>query len=161
MDTSSMNPLVKSLVSTPAGRVFFEDRVFSYTWEQAAWLSDYEVLICLDDGRKIQISDSDEKLGIVYLASDSGSELSNIMVPLKEGEPDPKGIPDEASTKKNVFTALQPIFESVNNDITDPDDLDFCRQIFNSPAAQLRAIQKEGSLLAARKAILRDIFQIT
>jgi len=86
--------------------------------------------------------------------------MFSIVVPLSDDEPNPVGIPDEANVKASAFDAMRPLFEAVQQNKVDPDDIELCRQIFSSPEAMLRTIQREGGLDAARTVILRDMFRI-
>lgn len=142
------------------GRVYFNGAVHNATWSYPSWLSSYEVLVVLDNGRELQISDENEQLGYAYREPDSGMEMTNIMVILEPGEPDPVGIPTQAEVTQKAFDAMRPVFESVARQETDPDDLDYCRQLFNSQAALLRTIQRTGSLAGAHAAILKDVFRL-
>lgn len=155
-----MGEIKSPLPASGRGRIFHDGAVHEATWNHAAWLSDYEVLVTLADGRSLPVSDADERMGYIYLAPDSGTQMTNIMVLLAEGEADPVAIPDKQTVAGTAFPAMQPVYESVSAGNTDPDDLDFCRQIFTSPEAMLRTIQREGSLDAARRAILRDVFRL-
>ena len=154
--------LVAKLRQSEAGRVFYNGQVHRYTLSKSPeWAEGYEFALILDDGSEVIVSDAYETMGFVYRAPDSGDQMTNMLVPLDDGEPDPVGIPDEKDLSQTCFPALQPIFESVQQGNTDPDDLNFCRQLFSSPEALLRTIQKEGDIDKARTAILRDFFRIT
>lgn len=142
------------------GRVYFEGAVHNATWSCPAWLSDYEVMVILENGRQLQVSDENEDLGFIFREPDQGLEMTNIMVLLGPDEAEPVGIPDQSEIAKKAFEAMRPIFESVARQETHHDDLDYCRQLFTNQAALLRTIQKTGSLASAHAAILRDVFRL-
>ena len=153
--------LVTKLRQSGSGRVFYEDRVHEYTVDPSpVWISNYEFAITLGDGREIILSDAYETMGFVYRAPDSGTQMTNVLVPLNDEEPDPVGIPDRHTMVFALFDAMMPVFKSVQRGDTDPDDLDMARQVFSSPEAMLRTIQREGGLKKAQEAILRDVFGI-
>lgn len=143
-----------------SGRIFTDGRCHDVSWDKVRWLSDHEVLVTLPDGRQMPVGEAEERLGFVYREPDSGSTMTCMMVFLEPGEADPAGIPTDAELTATAFGAMGPIFASVAAQQTDPDDIDFCRQLFCSSAAMLRMIQTEGSVEAARTAILRDVFRI-
>lgn len=155
--------LVTKLRNSGTGRVFYEGKVHSYTVDDSpVWEGHYEFALNLDDGRQVVLSDAYENMGFVYRAPDSGNKMTNILVPLEDGEPDPVGIPDKKQLMSQRFLyATKPLYLSIQRGDTDPSELIFCRQIFASPEALLRTIQKEGDLDKAREAILRDVFQIS
>jgi len=155
-----MTSLIDNVRERKTGQMFHDGKVKSFTVHEPNHASDYEFEVEMD-GQHFIVSDSDERFGYIYRAPDSGYELTNIMVPLEDGENAPSGIPDAKTIQAKAFAALQPVFESVTQGNTDPTDLDFCRQLFNSQEAMLRTIQKEGTLNNAHKAILRDVFYIT
>lgn len=155
-----MTALIDAMRTAGRGFLLHEGRVHSYVVERPAWIVDYEMLLRLDDGREIIVSDSYEQLGFVYREPDSGSEMRNIVVPLADGEMPPPGLPDASSARNGVFTALGPIYASVAARRTDPDDLDFARQIFSSPEAMMRSIERHGSMDAARISIMREVLRI-
>ena len=160
--TIGVPALVAKLRQSHRGRVFYKGGVHTYVTDASPlWIGNYEFAILLDDGREVILSDAYETMGFVYRAPDSGSQMTNILVPLEDGEPDPVGIPDEKQLGQGCLQALEPLYQSIQRGDTDPDDLDFCRQIFSSPEAMLRTIQKEGSLAGAHAAILRDVFCIS
>ena len=156
-----MTMLTETLRTSGSGRCYHGGRVLKYdvTFERDPDV-DYEFTIALEDGRKLTLSDAYDELGFVYLAADSGEEMFSIVVPLSDEEPDPVGIPDEASVKASAFDAMRPLYETVQQNKADPADIELCRQIFSSPEAMLRTIQREGGLAEARAAILRDMFRI-
>jgi hypothetical protein len=143
-----------------AGRVFADGRCHDVAWEKIRSLPDHEVLVTFPDGRRMPVGEPEKRLGFVYREPDSGSTMTGMMVFLDPGEADPVGVPTDAELTATAFGAMGPIFASVAAQETDPDDIDFCRQIFCSSAAMLRTIQAEGSVEAARTAILRDVFRI-
>lgn len=144
-----------------SGRIFHDGTVKEATWNHVAWLADYEILVTFADGTQLPVSDVNDQLDFVYLAPDSGSQMTNIMVLMRDGEADPVGIPDQPTISGAAFAAITPLYASVAAGDTHPDDLDYCRQLFGSQAAMLRTIQAEGSLDAAHKAVLKNIFKIT
>lgn len=148
------------LPSTGKGRIYYDGAVHDATWTRSRSLADYEVMVTLDDGRQFPVSDNDPRMGFVYRAPDSGSEMSDILVLLEDGEADPVGIPDRASLTASAFQAMAPVYASVVAQRTDPDDLDYARQLFTSPEAMLRTIQKTGSVDAARTSILKEFFNL-
>jgi hypothetical protein len=155
-----MTALIDAMRTAGRGFVLHEGQVHSYVVEQPGWLVDYEMVLRLDDGREVIVSDSYDDLGFVYRAPDSGREMTNIVVPLAEGETPPPGLPDASSARNGAFTALAPIFASVSACRTDADDLDFARQLFSSPEAMMRSIERHGSVDAARIGIMRDVLRI-
>ena len=160
--TIEVPALIAKLRQSPRGRVFYKGKVHAYITDASLlWVGNYEFAILLDNGREVILSDAYKTMGFVYRAPDSGSQMTNILVPLEDGEPDPVGIPDEAQLSQVCLQALEPLYQSVQRGDTDPDDLDFCRQLFSSPEAMLRTIQKEGSLAGAQAVILRNVFRIS
>lgn len=143
---------------TGSARFFVDDGVRNGTWRPEGWADG--PVIRLDDGRDLPVTDADEKLGFVYRAPDSGSEMTNIMVMLDDGEADPVGIPTRAELAASLMQTLMPVLTSVTAQQTDPDDLDYARQLFSSPACMLRSIQRHGTVETARTAMLRDVFRI-
>jgi hypothetical protein len=148
------------LPSTGKGRIYYDGAVHDATWTHSRSLADYEVLVTLDDGREFPVSDNDPRMGFIYMAPDSGSEMNNILVLLEDGEADPVGIPDRASLTASAYQAMAPVYASIAARRTDPDDLDYARQLFTSPEALLRMIQKTGSVDAARTRILNEVFNL-
>ncbi len=155
-----MKDLINKVRSAKSGRMFHGGKVKPFTVHEVNHAADYEFEVEMVGVRYI-VSDAYDNLGFVYRAPDSGTIMTNMMVPLDDGEPDPTCIQDPATLQSQAFDAMKPVFESVTAGNTDPDDLDFCRQLFNSQEAMLRTIQKEGSLEKAHKAIIRDVFRIT
>lgn len=143
---------------TGSSRFFVDDGVQNGTWRPEAWADG--PVIRLDDGRDVPVTDADEKLGFVYRAPDSESEMTNIMVMLNADEPDPVGIPKKAELAASLMQSLMPVLTSIAAQQTDPDDLDYARQLFSTPACLLRWIQKHGSIDAARTAVLSEVFRI-
>ncbi len=141
-------------------RILHDGVVRDSAWSVERWLMPYERLVTLDDGTTFPVSDADDRLGFVYRAPDSGSRMSSMIVLLDDGEEVPADLPDQQTAIRTSYDAMRPLYESVAAGETDPDDLDYCRQIFSSPAAMMRTIARTGSMEAARRAILAELFQI-
>lgn len=153
-------PTIEVPTTSGGGRVFMDGRCFDATWTKSRSLADYEILVTLSDGRDSPISDTDDRFGFVYRAPDSGSQMSFCMVILQPGEPDPVDMPTDAELAATAFNDMGPLLASVASQRTDPDDIDFCRQVFSCSAAMLRPIQKHGSVQAARADILKTVFNL-
>lgn len=143
---------------TGSARFFVDDGVRNGTWRPEGWADG--PVIRLDDGRDLPVTDADERLGFIYRTPDSGSEMTNIVVMLVADEPDPVGVPTRAELAASLMQSLMPVLASVTAQQTDPDDLDYARQLLSTPACLLRWIQKHGSIDAARTAVLREVFHI-
>ena len=149
-----------ALPTDGASRIFHDGEVVEAAWSRPRWVTPYERLLTLADGRTLVVSDTDERLGFVYRGPDSGTRMTSIVVILGDDETVPDGVPDAQTAIRTSYDAMRPLYESVAAGETDPDDLDFCRQIFSSPAAMLRTISRTGSLEAARRTILFELFQV-
>lgn len=121
---------------------------------------EYEQEIVFEDGATAIVSDREDRMGFVYRAPDSGSTMTDIMVLLEDEEPDPVGIPDARTMAVGGIAAMMPLHRKVALGEIDPDDLDYCRQLFSSPEAMTRTIQRTGSVQAAYDHVLREIFRI-
>lgn len=148
------NPLP---TSSGTGRFFVDDEVHERTWRPEGYADGPVVRL---DGRDLIVNEEERNLGFVYRSPDSGSEMTNVMVLLAHGEPDPVGIPSREELSASLGRALMPVLISVSAGRTDPDDLDYTRQLFSNPACLLRSVQKHGTVDAARTSILREIFRI-
>lgn len=147
------------LPGTGSGRIMMNGLIRNAVWSTRTQIA-YEQEIVFEDGRSAIVSDREERLGFVYRAPDSGSTMTNIMVLLDDDEPDPVGIPDANEMRTASIAAVMPLYGRVAAGEIDSDDLDFCRQLFSSPEAMTRTIQRTGSLEAAYAHVLREIFGI-
>jgi hypothetical protein len=148
------NPLP---TNSGTGRFFIDGEVHEGTWRLERCADGPVIQL---DGRDLIVNEQEHNLGFIYRSPDSGSEMTNIMVLLEDGEPDPVGIPTREVLSASLGRALMQVLISVSAGRTDPDDLHYARQLFSNPACLLRSVQKHGTVDAARTSILREIFRI-
>jgi hypothetical protein len=98
-----MTSLKSKMPEGGQGRVYFEGAVHNATWSCPAWLSDYEIIVTLENGRQLRVSDENEDLGFIFCEPDQGLEMTNIMVLLGPDEAEPVGIPDQSEIAKKSF----------------------------------------------------------
>lgn len=154
---------IQPVIDAPGkGRIFYQGGVYNATWNRSSQIS-YRLVFEIDDNGfydRFTITDKDERLGILYAADDSNYTLHNCLVILGDDEPDPTNIPTKDDLKINLMTSMLPIVRSFSEGNTCAEDMQFCREIFSTPEAMLRTIQKKGSLEDAQKHILEEIFLI-
>lgn len=129
------------------GRAIHNGEVISYSTTADSSVAGYCKKLMFTNGDNIIVSDSCDKLGVVYYYTDE-AEMINIAVPLSVDEPEPEIV--------SIEDCCEGLSSSSLLDLVGPEDIGFCLTILRSPTAMFRYIQSEGTIDNARKKFLTD-----
>lgn len=143
-----------------SGHIFMDGNVHSVTWAPLS-PGDYITKVTFADGSHIEVTDYEERFDFIYSPSDDGQTFYHAFVLLEPDETDPVGVPTATELRATAQADMAPIITQVIAGEIDADDMVFCRNLFTIPECLLRRFQKHGSVSAARRDILKDLWSLS